>query len=84
VVGPGDWAVPQVNPEANTEKFNSYLATALRSRDSVPVELLLLLLAFIRPHLGDLVLPQKLPPGAVSPPLQGRAYKCFSLLLVRR
>ena len=50
----------RLTPEANTEKFNSYLATALRSRDSVPVELLLLLLAFIRPHLGDLVLPTEI------------------------
>lgn len=40
--------------EADTEKFNNYIAIATRSRDSLPAELLLLLLAFIRPHIGDL------------------------------
>jgi hypothetical protein len=42
--------------EADVEKFNKCIAMALHNRDSVPVELLLVLLAFLRPHLGDLAL----------------------------
>ncbi len=42
--------------EADKEKFKHNIALAIRSRDSVPVELLLILLAFIRPHVGGLAL----------------------------
>ncbi|MBX9688821.1 MAG: hypothetical protein K2X27_19085 [Candidatus Obscuribacterales bacterium] len=42
------------------EKFNEYVKAALKSRDSVPVELVLVLLAFIRPHFGDMMLSSKI------------------------
>jgi hypothetical protein len=41
---------------ADVDKFERNIALAIRSRDSVPIELLLILLAFIRPHFGVLSL----------------------------
>ncbi len=42
--------------EADQEKFKQNIALSLRSRDSITIELLIVLLAFIRPHLGGLEL----------------------------
>jgi hypothetical protein len=38
--------------ESDAEKFMQNIAAAIRSRDSVPVELILIVLAFIRPFVG--------------------------------
>ena len=43
-------------PEADIEKFKHNVELARRDRDSIPIELLLILLAFIRPHIGDLAI----------------------------
>lgn len=42
--------------EADLEKFRHNIVLAFRSRDSITIELLIVLLAFIRPHLGGLEL----------------------------
>ena len=42
--------------EADADKLEQNIALALHSRDSLPVELLLILLAFIRPHIDALTL----------------------------
>lgn len=42
--------------EADLEKFKHNIVLALRSRDSITIELVIVLLAFIRPHLGGLEL----------------------------
>jgi len=39
--------------EADTDKFKKIIASSVRSRDSLMVEGMLLLLAFVRPHFGD-------------------------------
>ncbi len=41
-------------PEADIEKFKHNVALAVKHKNSVGVELLLILLAFIRPHVGNL------------------------------
>lgn len=42
--------------EADIEKFEENIASALRSRDSIVAELVIILLAFIRPHFDALTL----------------------------
>lgn len=42
--------------DVDIERFKHNVALAIRDRDSIPIELLLILLAFIRPHIGDLAI----------------------------
>ncbi len=42
--------------EADSEKFSENISLAMRSRDSLPIELVLILLAFIRPHFDTMSL----------------------------
>ncbi len=41
---------------ADIDKFEGNIALAIRWRESIPVELILILLAFLRPHIGSMTL----------------------------